>query len=138
MRSVAGPDIDAGPGLQGPGRRQGINPPTAWRHFGITDGSPPGDPGGGITGVAAPFWGGSTVIRGSTFGGVMTPFRWDKSSLKVPVPSAGAIRSGGTGGALGGATGTVGFAGDVGDGACASAGPTARVNANSQAIRIMT
>jgi len=118
---------------------QVANPPAGWPYLGTTDGSPPGDPGGGITGVvAAPLWGGCTVMPGSTFGGVMTPLCWDKSSLKVPLRSAGAIRSGGTGGALGGATGTVGFAGDVGDGACASAGPTARVSANSQAIRIMT
>ena len=44
-------------------------------YFGITDVLPPGDPGGGITGMAAvSFFGGATVIPGSTFGGVIVPF----------------------------------------------------------------
>ncbi len=44
-------------------------------YFGTTDWLPPGDPGGGITGVvAAARPDGCTAIPGSTLGGVIVPF----------------------------------------------------------------
>jgi hypothetical protein len=53
-----------------------IAPGSGWRaaYFGTTDWFPPGDPGGGITGVvAAPRPDGCTAIPGSTFGGAIVP-----------------------------------------------------------------
>jgi hypothetical protein len=88
--------------------------------------------------VAAPSSGGRTVIPGSTFGGAIVPFCRDNWSLSVPLPSGGAIFSGGGDGAFGGATGTVGLAGEVACGFCASAGPAAMVNAMSSDSRGMT
>jgi hypothetical protein len=102
---------------------------------------PPGDPGGGITGVVAPLLrGGLTVNPGSTFGGVIVPFCCDSRLLKFPPAgfgSAGAIFSGGGEGALGGAKGTVGLAGDVDCGFCASAGAPARSKAVNESVRSM-
>lgn len=114
----------------------------AWRlrpYFGITDGLPPGDPGGGITGVVVPaLRGGLTVSPGSTFGGVIVPFCWDRWLLRFPFPvfpSDGAIFSGGGEGALGGAKGTVGLAGEVDCGFCARAGVAARSKAVNESDR---
>jgi hypothetical protein len=116
-------------------RAHSKNPAT---YFGTTDGFPPGDPGGGITGVvAAPRPEGCTVIPGSTFGGAMVPFCLDRRSLIVSLPAGGAIRSGGGDGAFGGAIGTVGFVGEVGCGFCASAGVAAMVSAISKESRGM-
>jgi hypothetical protein len=81
-----------------------------WYYFGMTDLLPPGDPGGGITGVVPVLLGGGlTAIPGSTLGGVIVPFCCDSRSLRFPF--AGAIFSGGGVGAFGGAIGTVGLAG---------------------------
>jgi hypothetical protein len=102
---------------------------------------PPGDPGGGITGVVArPLGGGLTVNPGSTFGGLIVPFCCDNRLLKFPLgglPSEGAILSGGGEGAFGGAMGTVGLAGDVGCGFCASAGVATRSKAVNESVRSM-
>ena len=46
-------------------------------YFGTTDGFPPREPGGGITGVA-PLAGGCTAIPGSTLGGLIVPFCFDR------------------------------------------------------------
>ena len=95
--------------------------PLLERYFGTTDGFPPGEPGGGITGIiSGPVCGGLTAIPGSTFGGVIMPLRLDRFVLRSL--SGGAIFSGGGGAALGGGTGTVGFAGEDGNGFCAPAG----------------
>jgi hypothetical protein len=85
--------------------------------------------------AARVFPGGLTVIPGSTFGGVIVPFFWDSRSLMLP--SGGAIFSGGVVVAFGGATCTVGLAGDAGSGFCASAGAAARINAVSESVRSM-
>jgi hypothetical protein len=64
-------------------------------YLGLVDGSPPGAPGGGITGIREPEAGGVRFIPGSTpAGGVMTPPERPRSELLVPV-------SGGTIGVLG-------------------------------------
>src|SRR6266404_6028155 len=61
------------------------------RYFGLIDGSPPGVPGGGMTGMASPAGGGVRFICGSTLGGgVMTPPDRPKSELLVPL-AGGAI-----------------------------------------------
>jgi len=62
-------------------------------YFGFTDGSPPGVPGGGITGILSPDGGGVCFIWGSTFvGGLMTPPEWLSSELLLPLAgSAGAL-----------------------------------------------
>ena len=55
-------------------------------YFGFVDGSPPGVPGGGITGIRAPDGGGVRFISGSiSTGGVMTPPERLKSELLVPL-----------------------------------------------------
>jgi len=95
---------------------------------------PPGEPGGGITGVVAPlFFGGVTIIPGSTFGGVIVPFCGDIRLLRFP--SGGAIFSGGGCTAFGGGTGTVGLDGDAAGGFCANAGAAARIDAVKERIR---
>jgi hypothetical protein len=114
-------------------RRHGPESP----YFGTTDGLPPGDPGGGITGIDAPARGGGlTVIPGSTFGGMIVPFsrasRWLKS------PSAGAIRSGGGEGAFDGASGSVGLVGLVGCGFCAIAGAVMEITTMTESVRNMS
>jgi hypothetical protein len=82
---------------------------------------PPGDPGGGITGVVAlPFRGGVTVIPGSTFGGVIVPFCFDSVSLRLW--SGGATFSGGVVWVFGGATGGTGLDRGAAGGVCADAG----------------
>jgi hypothetical protein len=87
---------------------------------------PPGEPGGGITGVVVlPFLGGLTVMPGSTFGGLITPPCCDSRLLGFP--SGGTIFSAGAEGTDGGATGIVGLAGDApggltAGGVCATAG----------------
>jgi hypothetical protein len=106
-------------------------------YFGTIAWFPPGDPGGGITGVvAAPRPDGCTVMPGSTLGGAIVPFCCDRRSLIVPAP--GAIRSGGGVGAFGGAIGTVGLVGAAGCGFCASAGAAATVSASSNENRGMS
>jgi hypothetical protein len=79
-------------------------------------------------------------MPGSTFGGAIVPFWRDNRSLNVPLPSGGAIFSGGGDGAFGGASGTVGLVGEVGCGFCASAGPapTTIVSAIISETRSMT
>jgi len=108
------------------------------RYFGTTDGFPPGDPGGGMTGMrpAAPV-DGPTVIPGSTLGGVTVPFCLDKLSLRFPALPDGAIRSGGGDGEFCGAIGTVGFSGDAGCGFCACAEAAAKITAEHKIIRFM-
>ena len=55
-------------------------------YFGRTLGSPPGLPGGGITGML-PTSGVGALIPGSTFGGHRTPSLWASLSLRfVPLP----------------------------------------------------
>ena len=101
--------------------------------MGTTDGLPPGDPGGGMTGVLVPLWaGGLTVIPGSTFGGSIVPFCRD-SRLLMSL-AGGAIFSGGGEAALGGATCTVGLTGGAGWGFCAIAGAAARIIAANESV----
>jgi hypothetical protein len=113
-------------------------------YFGTTDLLPPGEPGGGITGMVLPVvFGGLTMMPGSTLEGAMAPFCWASRPLKFPFggfpfgrfPLGGAICSGGGEALLGGAIGTVGLAGDVGCGFCASTGPAARINTVSRSVR---
>src|SRR5215204_3432969 len=55
-------------------------------YFGRTPGSPPGLPGGGITGML-PTSGVGALMPGSTFGGHSTPSLWASLLLKVvPLP----------------------------------------------------
>ena len=64
-----------------------------WRrcYFGLIDGSPPGVPGGGMTGMLSPAGGGLRFICGSTpGGGVTTPPDRPKSELLVPL-AGGAV-----------------------------------------------
>jgi hypothetical protein len=131
--------------------RRPATPAAGLSYFGTTDPLPPGEPGGGITGIVAVplFRGGLTVIPGSTFGGAMVPFCWDIRLLRfppaafppAPFPLGGAIFSGGVDVAFGGATGTVGLAGDVGWGFCARAGTTTgaatRINAVNESVLSM-
>lgn len=100
----------------------------ARHYFGTTCWLPPGEPGGGITGMVP--WvcaGGSTAIPGSTpRGGCSVPCCCASLSLKVgflDVTSfpAGAICSGGGDGALGGAIGVGVTPGGAGCGFCAAA-----------------
>jgi hypothetical protein len=92
--------------------------------------------GGRITGVVAPlFWGGLTVMPGSTLGGAIVPFCRDNRSLRFPPD--GAIFSGGGDAAFGGATVTLGSAGEAGCGFCASAGVAARINPATESVRSM-
>ena len=51
-------------------------------YFGRTVGSPPGLPGGGITGIG-PAWGVGALMFGSTLGGHRTPSVCSSFSLKV-------------------------------------------------------
>jgi len=56
------------------------------RHFGFTEGLPPGVPGGGITGILSPDEGGICFIWGSTSaGGLMTPPERLRSELLLPM-----------------------------------------------------
>jgi hypothetical protein len=56
------------------------------RYFGLTEGSPPDVPGGGMTGIGSAEWGGISFIWGSTSaGGVITPPDRAKSVLVVPL-----------------------------------------------------
>jgi hypothetical protein len=50
-------------------------------------GSPPGAPGGGITGVAPPWRGGAAIVGSTPAGGQMTPFDCASRSLKFAEPS---------------------------------------------------
>jgi hypothetical protein len=68
-----------------------LHPSGTTPYFGLTDGSPPGTPGGGITGIRAPDSGGDRFIPGSTpTGGIMTPPERPRSELLVPL-SGGAM-----------------------------------------------
>jgi hypothetical protein len=55
-------------------------------HFGTRPGSPPGVPGGGITGVTPPPIGGTEMPGSMPAGGQITPFDRDNSSLKLALP----------------------------------------------------
>jgi hypothetical protein len=56
------------------------------RYFGLIDGSPPGVPGGGMTGIGSPEGGGICFIWGSiSAGGAITPPERAKSELVVPL-----------------------------------------------------
>jgi hypothetical protein len=86
-----------------------------------------------MTGVVRPvFAGGLTLIPGSTFGGLIVPFRLDNRLLISR--SAGAIFSGGGAAALGGATGTVGLVGGAGWGFCAMVGAASRTSAVNESL----
>ena len=52
-------------------------------YFGTRLGSPPGVPGGGITGVMPPPTGGTEMPGSTPAGGQITPFERDSSSLKL-------------------------------------------------------
>jgi hypothetical protein len=55
-------------------------------YFGLIDWSPPGVPGGGMTGVGSSEWSGIRLIWGSTSaGGVITPPDRAKSELVLPL-----------------------------------------------------
>jgi hypothetical protein len=55
-------------------------------HFGTMLGSPPGVPGGGITGVMPPPTGGAEMPGSIPAGGQITPFERDNSSLRLALP----------------------------------------------------
>jgi hypothetical protein len=55
-------------------------------HFGTRPGSPPGVPGGGITGVTPPPIGGTEMPGSTPAGGQITPLDRDSSSLKLALP----------------------------------------------------
>jgi len=78
-----GDDID-------PGSDDPVSPTEAeWpleRYFGRTFGSPPGPPGGGMTGVLPPPGGGVTISGSAVPGGQMTPSERDNLSLRFPLP----------------------------------------------------
>jgi hypothetical protein len=58
----------------------------ASRYFGLIDGSPPGVPGGGMTGIGSPEGGGICFIKRSiSAGGAITPPERAKSELVVPL-----------------------------------------------------
>jgi hypothetical protein len=58
----------------------------ASRYFGLIDGSPPGVPGGGMTGIGSPEGGSICFIWGSiSAGGAITPPERAKSELVVPL-----------------------------------------------------
>jgi hypothetical protein len=80
--------------LEPPSLKALCGPESAGCYLGLTDGSPPGVPGGGMTGIRAPEGGGVRFIPGSTLsGGVITPPERPRSEL---LPFAG-----GTTGVLG-------------------------------------
>jgi hypothetical protein len=56
-------------------------------YFGCTFGSPPGEPGGGITGMRPVSAGGIAMSRSWLSGGQMTPFDCASLSLRVPPDS---------------------------------------------------
>jgi hypothetical protein len=55
-------------------------------HFGTMLGSPPGEPGGGITGVTPPPLGCAEMPGSTSGGGQITPLDRDNSSLKLALP----------------------------------------------------
>jgi hypothetical protein len=56
------------------------------RYFGTSPGSPPGVPGGGMTGVTPPPTGGTEMPGSMPAGGQITPLERDNSSLKLALP----------------------------------------------------
>jgi hypothetical protein len=52
----------------------GADAAAALSHFGTVFGSPPGVPGGGMTGIAPPSRGGAAIFGSTPEGGQMTPF----------------------------------------------------------------
>jgi hypothetical protein len=52
----------------------GAEAAAALSHFGTAFGSPPGVPGGGMTGIAPPSRGGAAIFGSTPEGGQMTPF----------------------------------------------------------------
>src|SRR3954464_15521212 len=74
-------------------RRRGAGVPRAF-YFGWMLGSPPGLPGGGITGILLPLGGVGAFISGSTFGGQITPsVRASLSLSGSPALESGALPS---------------------------------------------
>jgi hypothetical protein len=55
-------------------------------HFGMMVGSPPGVPGGGMTGMTPPPVGGTEMLGSTSAGGQITPLERDNSSLKLALP----------------------------------------------------
>jgi hypothetical protein len=55
-------------------------------HFGMMVGSPPGVPGGGMTGMTPPPVGGTEMLGSTSAGGQITPLERDSSSLKLALP----------------------------------------------------
>jgi hypothetical protein len=66
-------------------------------HFGMMVGSPPGVPGGGMTGMTPPPVGGTEMLGSTSAGGQITPLERDNSSLKLALGvdeiAGGAVRS---------------------------------------------
>ena len=115
-------------------------------HFGRTVGSPPGLPGGGMTGVFAPFAGGAFTPESISGGGQMTPFESASLSLRLsflfadkpPCLSCSdglALRRASIAGSEHGFGPRAGAPGDSvrgdGGGACAPAGVPAKTRANA-------
>jgi hypothetical protein len=64
-----------------------LKPPSAsLDHFGMMVGSPPGEPGGGITGVKPPPLGCAEMPGSTSGGGQITPLDRDNASLKLALP----------------------------------------------------
>src|SRR4051795_7779501 len=89
------------PGRKARSLRIRVRPPD---HFGCTFGSPPGVPGGGMTGIDfVPVLGAGFTIPGSVFAvdgdGVITPFERSSSLLnEVPVGASSRATGGDAGG----------------------------------------
>jgi hypothetical protein len=64
----------------------GKNPECYQLTFGTTFGSPPGVPGGGMTGVRPPPTGGTEMPGSTPAGGHITPFDSESCSLKLRLP----------------------------------------------------
>ena len=82
-------------------------------YFGFTVGSPPGVPGGGITGVeAVPLSGGGRTLRSPICGGFITPLDWQLGSAEFE-PVFGRVAGGSQGFGAGSACGVSGSCGDA-------------------------
>jgi cytochrome c1 len=66
--------------------READQPAAPTHYFGTMNGSPPGVPGGGITGVTPPPTGGAAMPGSTPAGGQMMPFDCDSRSLRVALP----------------------------------------------------
>jgi hypothetical protein len=78
----------SGPELGRTGRDAGVDEAIGAKiiYFGIRPGSPPGVPGGGITGVMPPPNGGTVRPGSMPAGGQITPFDRDSCSLRLALP----------------------------------------------------